>query len=255
MRFDIQRANFWKRISALLFDFIIAAIVVVGIATLMSSILNYDKYYSMVEDARNDVALKYGLSLDISQEDYESFTEEQKENYTKANEEFSQDTRVVYGYTMMVNLALIIASVSVLLSSLILEFAVPAFLKHGRTLGKKIFGLAVIRTNGVKMSGQAHFIRSMIGKCTIETLVPLYVIILMILGQLGIVGIIVLILFLGLEIFAVCYTKTRSTIHDLVSDTVVVDMESQEIFDSEEELIAFKTRLHEELVSKDSYYQ
>ena len=56
-----------------------------------------------------------------------------------------------------------------------------------------------------------------------------------------------------LEIFTIATTRTRSTIHDLVSDTVVVDMASQMIFDSEEELIAYKTRIHEEEVNKREY--
>ena len=130
---------------------------------------------------------------------------------------------------------------------------VPICFKHGRTLGKKIFGLAVIRTNGVKLGGQAHFIRAIIGKYTIETMVPVYILLMIIFGTLGITGTLVLLLLLGLELFTVFTTKTRSTIHDLISDTVVVDYNSQMIFDSEEELIAYKTRIHEEEANKREY--
>lgn len=110
-----------------------------------------------------------------------------------------------------------------------------------------------MRTNGVKLGGQAHFIRSIIGKYTMETMVPVYIFLMIIFGNLGVIGTALLILILLLEIFTMCYTKTRSTIHDLVSDTVVVDMASQMIFESEEELIAYKTRIHEEEVNKREY--
>ena len=72
-------------------------------------------------------------------------------------------------------------------------------------------------------------------------------------GNLGVVGTVLLILILVLEIFTMCYTKTRSAIHDLVSDTVVVDFQSQMIFESEDELIAYKTRIHEEEANKKEY--
>ncbi len=253
MRFDIQKADFWKRISAFLFDFIILGIVVVGIAAAMSAILNYDKYYNMVDEAKNEICEKYGVKLDVSEEEFNKLSDEQKQAYTDADREFSKDSRVVVGYQMMSNLALVITSVSVIVSFALLELVVPILLGHGRTLGKKIFGLAVVRTNSVKMSGQAHFARSMVGKCTIEALVPAYLILMILFGVLGIVGTVVLVLFAILEIFTLCYTKTRSAIHDLISDTVVVDMASQMIFESEEELIAYKTKLHAEEAFRKEY--
>ena len=86
-----------------------------------------------------------------------------------------------------------------------------------------------------------------------ETMVPIYLFIMFFFGSIGILGPLVIILLLGLNVFTVFYTKTRSTIHDLVSDTVVVDMASQMIFESEEELIAYKTKIHEEEVNKREY--
>ncbi len=253
MRFDIQKADFWKRISAFLFDFIILGMVVVGIAAAMSAILDYDKYYNMVDEAKNEICERYDINLDITEEELAALTDEQRQAYTDADREFANDSRVIVGYQMMSNLALVIVSVSVIISFALLEFAVPIFFGHGRTLGKKIFGLAVVRSNSVKMSGQAHFVRSMVGKCTIEALVPAYLILMILFGALGIVGTVVLILFAILEIFTLCYTKTRSTIHDLISDTVVVDMASQMIFESDEELIAYKTKLHADEAFKKEY--
>ena len=48
-------------------------------------------------------------------------------------------------------------------------------------------------------------------------------------------------------------SKTNATIHDKLSQTVVVDMQSQMIFNTEQEMRAYKARLHEEQVKKQPY--
>ena len=82
---------------------------------------------------------------------------------------------------------------------------------------------------------------------------PLYILLLSVIGMLGVMGIILDVIILVLQIFSLIRSGNRSAIHDLVSDTVVVDMASQMIFESEEELIAYKTKLHEEEVNKQEY--
>ena len=52
-----------------------------------------------------------------------------------------------------------------------------------------------------------------------------------------------------LQIGVMIATKTNSSIHDLLSDTVVVDFACQQIFDTEEELIAYKQAQHEKEVN------
>ncbi len=253
MRFDIQKADIWKRLSAFMFDSIMIIMVAIGVAAILSSFLSYGKHYDTMKEAEAAYSEKYGIDLDIAPEEYEKLTDEEKARYEAADAEFSKDEKVIYAYNMLLNFSLIILTMSLLIAFIALELVVPIFFKDGRTLGKKIFGLAVMRTNGVRLSGQAHFIRSIIGKYTMETMVPVYILLMILFGNLGIIGTVLLILFLALEVFTVFYTKTRSTIHDLISDTVVVDMASQMIFDSEEELIAYKTALHEEEVNRAGY--
>ena len=62
----------------------------------------------------------------------------------------------------------------------------------------------------------------------------------MLLRFLGIVGTITLILLLILEVVVLLVTKTNSSIHDLLSDSVVVDAHSQKIFDSLEQLAEYE---------------
>ena len=253
MRFELQRADFWKRISAFLFDIIIFGILFMGVATAMSAILDYDKYLDIVEQVEMEYVEKYGINPDITDEEFAALTDEEKEPYLECDRKRQQDERLIIAYNILIDFAVAIISVSILVASVVLELVVPIFLKNGQTLGKKIFGLAVIHTNGVRLRGQAHFIRSIIGKCAMETMIPAYLILMVLFGNLGIVGAAVLGLILILQIAVIASTKTRSAIHDLISDTVVVDFQSQMIFENADELIAYKTRLHEEEVNKKEY--
>jgi predicted acyltransferase len=63
----------------------------------------------------------------------------------------------------------------------------------------------------------------------------------------------VLFLILVLQIGIMAATSTNSAIHDCLASTVVVDMATQMIFDTEEELLAFKKELHEKEVEAKPY--
>ena len=253
MKTDIQKADFWKRISAFLFDIVMILVVVIGVAGLMSTVLGYDEHFSVIETVENEYAEKYGINPNITAEEYEALTEEEKDVYRACDKERAKDQRLIIAYDMVINMSFAIVSTSIVIAYLLMEFTVPLFFKNGQTLGKKIFGLAVVHTNAVRIGGQAHFIRSVIGKCTIEVLVPVFLLLMVYFGNLGIVGLAVAVLLAILQLFVICSTKTRSAIHDLISDTVVVDMATQEIFASVDELMAYKNKLHEEMVSRQDY--
>ena len=253
MRFEVQRADFWKRISAFLFDIILLGIVIVGAAALLSAVLRYDEHLEVVQQVENEYSEKYGTKLNITEEELAELSEEELAAYKECDAARKKDQRLIVGYSMIKNIGFAIVSFGIIIGYVIMELIVPIFFKNGQTLGKKAFGLGVVHTNGVRLHGQAHFIRTIIGKCLIECLVPVYFILMIFFGSLGIVGIIVLVLMMGLQVFTVASTKTRSAIHDLISDTVVVDMASQMIFENADELIAYKTKIHEEMVSKKDY--
>ena len=253
MGHELQRADFWKRLSAFMFDTMMIILAAVGIAAIMSLFMNYEEHYNTIETIEAECAAKYGINTDLTAEEYEQLSEEEKQRYLEADAEFGSNPLVADAYNKLLTLTLLTITFSLLIAYVGLEFVVPIFLKHGRTLGKKIFGLAVMRTNGVKLDGQAHFIRSVIGKYTMETMVPVYIILMIIFGNLGPIGTLMLIAFLILEIAVYATTRTRSTVHDLVSDTVVVDMASQMIFESYDDLMAYKTKLHEEEANKKEY--
>lgn len=253
MIYDLQKASMWKRISAALFDFIIWGIVVVGLATLLSVISGYDDYNNDLQAAYDKYEQKYGIEFETTYEEHESQTEEWRANYDAAYNELIADEDAVYAYNMVFNLSLLISTFAILFAYLILEFAIPMFLGNGQTLGKKIFGLGVMRTDGVKVIGPLMFIRTVLGKFTIETMIPCIIIVLIFFNAIGIVGPIIIGLILLVQVVLMIKTKTNSMIHDVLAKTVVIDVASQMIFDSEEALIAYKTKAHAEQAARQTY--
>ena len=254
--YDFQKANMWKRISAWLFDFILLITVLTMVAIPISYIFGYDEKIDAIDSIENEYReemIADGLDPDISAADFEKLPESEKERYREVDRRRAKDERLGVGYAIISNIIVTMVFVSILAAYVILELIVPILLKNGQTVGKKIFGLAVVHSNCVKFRGQAHFIRAVIGKCVIETMVPVFLAMMVLFGNLGIVGIVVLALILILQIYAVASTKTHSAIHDLISDAVVVDFASQMIFESHEELMEYKNRLHAEAVSKTDY--
>ncbi len=251
---DLQKAGLSKRLAAYMLDAILLIVLVTGIAALLSGVLQYQSYMETFYDGYDRYQKEYGVNFGISQEEYDKLTPEQKENFDAATEALNKDEAFLYAYNMMTNLLLVIITASILLGYLILEFLIPLKLGNGQTVGKKIFGLAVMRTDCVKISPVILFIRTILGKYTIETMVPVMIILMILIGQLGLLGTVILGLILLTQVIMLIATHTNSLIHDLLASTVVVDMASQMIFGSELERIAYKQRMQEEKAARQAYF-
>ena len=241
MSFSLQKASFWKRISAYLFDTVLLTVLIMGIAILANTVLKVDTYIEKLNAYRTQYATELDIDLDISDEEFQSMTEEEKtaydEKYSQLNEAMAKDKKVQSVNVQIITRVLVGVTISVLIADLAYYFVIPLCFKHGRTLGKKMFGLAVVRSNGVKVSTPVFFIRSMIGLYGIETMFPIMLIVMRLLGILGSIAFIMIGLLGILQIVVMIVSQTNSCIHDLLTDTVVVDFASQKIYETENDLI------------------
>lgn len=253
MIYDLQKASLWKRIAAWLFDSILVSILVVGVAFLLSTLLNYNRYSDGVNQSYEQYESAYGVTFDITQEEYLSWSEEKRQQYDVAYEALISDEAAMYNYNMVVNLSMVIASLSLLLAITALEFVVPLFLKNGQTLGKKIFGLCLVRSDCVKINNLQLFARTLLGKTAIETMLPVYIILMLFWGIIGLGGTILLLALLLAEIICLIATRRNAALHDLLAGTAVVDRNSQTIFETTEDLIECQKRVHAERAAKQDY--
>ncbi len=242
MDFSLQKANPWKRISAFLFDAICLSILAVGFGTLISLLTGYSGKTEKMNAAFSRYEQEYGVTFSITEETYEQYSEEEKAKYDAAYAALTADKEAMILYQQVVNLMLIMVTFSLLAAFLILEFIVPLKMGHGRSFGKKIFGLAVTDTDSVKLKSAALFVRSILGKYTIETMIPAYVIMMLFLNTAGLFGTILLLALLVIQIVMYFSTQTRSLLHDKLASSVVVDYASQMIFETREDMIEAKSK-------------
>ena len=249
--YDLQKAGMWKRISAALCDLIALGIVVVGLALLLSAILGYDGHASELEDISESYETEYNVDFDISESDYEKLSEDEKAQYKLAMDAFSKDGDANYIYNLLVNLTFVMITLSILVAFLLLELLVPLLFGNGQTLGKKVFGVAVMREDGVKLAPMLLFTRAILGKYTVETMIPVFVVLMIYWGMIGILGTLLVLGLLILQMVLPALTRERRALHDILAHTVAVDYASQMIFDSPEAMLEYKQRIHAEQVEAE----
>lgn len=253
MTLDIQKANFWKRIAAWIFDLLLTATLAVGFGFALSSMLGYDGYSQTMEQAYDKYETQYGIVFDVTREEYEAMTDAQKETYDAAYDALIADEEAMKAYNMMISLSLVITTCGILLAVLIWELIVPMLLKNGQTLGKKIFGLCLVRNDGVKMTNVQLFARTVLGKYAVETMIPVCLLLMLFWGTGGILALAVLAGLLIAQLLCLIISRNNSAIHDFIAATVVVDMASQTIFNSTEELIAYQKKVAADRAARQPY--
>lgn len=250
MIYDLQKAGIWKRISALIFDVILVAMLSVGFMYLISAVTGYDGYNNKLGECYSKYEKQYGVKFNVTLSEYEKLSEEELGKYNDAYNALISDNEAMKTYGMVINLTLLITSLGIFCAMAVLDVGVPLFLKNGQTLGKKIFGICVMRTDGVKLGTVSLLIRSLLGKYTVETMVPVLIGLMIYFNTVGLTGTVILALLLILQLVLMEVTKTNSVIHDILAGTVVVDMSSQMIFNSQTEMIEYKKKLAAEEAAK-----
>ena len=240
MMYDLQKASLLKRASAFLLDFILLVVLATGVGMVVSAITGFDTYNDALGQRQAQYEQQYGVSFDLSQSEFAELTEEEQKKLTDAYDELAKDPDFIYNYNMVINLSLTIVSTSLLVAYLALEFVVPLLFGNGQTVGKKIFGIAVMKLSGIKVDAVSLFVRTLL-------------LLMMLWGAIGMVGPLVIGAILVTEIVFMITSHTNAMIHDKLAQTVAVDMQSQMIFASEAELLAYKAKAHEEMVKKQSY--
>lgn len=258
MIYDLQKGSLLKRASAFLLDGILLVILITGFAFAFSAIFRYNHYVDIYTAALDRYSEQFNIDLSNVPEE-SSLTEEEKAVYYDAWDAMNEDTEMIKAFNMMIAIIVMELSFSIIISYMLLEFMIPMILKNGQTVGKKIFGLGVMRTNGVRVRGVSLFIRTFLGKCVIETMVPAMIVAMVlfsasgIMPSVGMFGPIVIVCLFVAQVILVFWTKKHMMIHDLLSDCIVVDLGSQMIFDSEQARIDYITKKDAEEAARSPY--
>ncbi|MBQ8266840.1 MAG: RDD family protein [Clostridia bacterium] len=250
---NLQKASFGKRIIAAIFDGILISIIAVGLIALFSGVFKSDSYLNKVNAAYAKYESQYGIEFQITSQQYEELSEQEKADWDTAYEALLDDEDAIYAYNMYINLTLLITTFSILISVIIIDFVVPLFFGNGQSLGKKIFGIALMHKEGIRVSNIQLFARAVLGKFALELMIPIYIIMMIFFNSIGVISIVILFVLLVIEIICLIISHTNSLLHDVLAGTVAVDMASQRIFESREALIEYTKKLHAEQANKSTY--
>lgn len=253
MKYDLHKASFAKRLGAFLIDFIILLLIIVALAPLFSSVFGYADALNQYKGLQKEYEEEYDVKFGLSQAEYNALSDEDKSRYNEVDRLLKEDHRFVDLYSKILKRVILVVFLSILISFIILELIIPLIFKNGQTLGKKFLGLGVMRTDGVRITHLQVFVRSVLGKFTIETMFPLFLLVFVLFGLMGGIGKFIIVALFIMQIAIMIATKTNSLIHDIFAVTVVVDLQKQKIFDSEAELIEFKKRAAEQKAKEQPY--
>lgn len=253
MTVDIQKASFWKRISAFMLDAIVMVILAVGCGAALSGALRFSEYNEKVQAAYTQYEEDYGISFELTQEEYETMLPEERARFDEAYDALIADQEAMYAYNMTIYLSMLITTMGILIAVILLEFVGPMMLGNGQTLGKKVFGLGVMRVDSVRLTTIQLFIRTFLGKFTIEIMIPILLALALFFNIIGPVGLIVLGGILLLQVILLGISKTNSAIHDHLAGTVVIDIASQRIFDTTDDMIEYKKKIAAEKAARQAY--
>lgn len=273
---SLQKADIWKRISAFLCDATCIIFLSLAMVLLLTLVTGLNNHAATMNDRRESIIKEAGYVLPdevpegneeggensipkeniypSSNEDVENLSGEALERYKATDKKIRTDEIYVKEFTLFVSISLIIITFSILISFLIFEFTIPLLLKNGQTLGKKVFGVAVMRADGVKITPSLLFLRAIVCKFTLETMVPVMALIAAAIFQWWIMAGILIVGILVLQAVLLFFTKERTTIHDTCTYTVTVDMGSQKIFDTVEEKAEYIARIQKEIAEDNRDY-
>ena len=253
MILDLQKASLLKRASAFLLDAILLVVLATGFFYIISVATGYEQHRLVVAEATERISQEYGVTAEMTSKSYEELTEAEIAAINAADKALQSDAAACRAYAMVANLSTLIVSLGLLLAFVLLEFVVPLLFGNGQTLGKKIFGIAVMHIQGVKLGHVALFTRTVLGKYAVETM-PLALSALYLISGLGSpVFLLIGAALLLVQLIVVIVSHENALLHDKMAVTVTVDLASQMIFDTYDQLLEYKKKMHAEKAASQPY--
>lgn len=232
--YTIQKASFFKRVVAFIFDMICVMFLFVAVENLVSHpIVNAAYNYEELDHRYEEKLVEHGIGYFDEKDDNKFKLNEIPEGETDYDwTSFRKDEEALYLEGMVSNLNLFKLTLDALLSELIIFCIVPLILKNGQTLGKKLMHLGLISTNEVKVRSWNVFARYAIGIFALETMISFFFFTFFIIP-----------LPLLLTVVFAISSKRGMALHDYIGGTIVIDMNNTVILDTVEER---KKRIQEE---------
>ena len=221
--YTIQKASFFKRTLAFLFDLMIAFFLFTGIEYfVMHPILNAAWSYDQLEDQYEGKLVEYGIGHYDEKTNEFVYNEMPEKGYDYT--EFNKDEEAIKLQNKLSTLNLFSLTMDFMLSEFLVFCLVPLILKNGQTFGKKLLKLALVSTNEVRVAGWNVFARYAIGIFAFETMINMFF-----------VSFFIIPLPLIVSVIMALVSKKGMALHDHIGGTIVVDLNNTIILDTVDE--------------------
>lgn len=220
MNNTLQKVPVYKRLFALILDWIFIAILIFTCVTPMSLLMKVGEYSEKFDYYYSEYEKKYGVKFDLTEEQFNAMTEEELKLYAEAYNALNSDAEANAAHHALFKRMLGSIELSLLAAYLVMDVLFPLMLKNGQTPGKRIFNLAVVRTDDEPVSMLTILSRTTIGKFTVETAIPALVVSSLLMGSFNLLGFLYAVVILVANI--VLLVKKNKVLHDVLADTMVV---------------------------------
>lgn len=203
---------FFKRLGAYFIDILIVTIISVSISSIKSINYQYESY--------NDL---YNEMVDVTEKFQNKEIEEEEYNKKLTNLNYKIDKNSTL--TTFISIACIIG-----------YFVIFAYSQNGRTIGKRVFKLQVVKNNEGNLNLVNYFLRSLVLNNLFFTIVRLISIMSMNKGtyitSMNILNSVQLIVQI-LIVVSLLMSKEGRGIHDYIAGTKVIDLKNNDIIEGE----------------------
>lgn len=216
-----------KRTGAFLIDFLLTVVIAILVSFPAKAIASYDSAVENMDSAFEAIASRHGVSIDITNEQYAAFTEEELAAWEAAFTEIADNEQAMDLYNKTVRLSMTLTYVCLIVGVLVVEIGFPFYFANGQTPGKKIFGLRIEKKDGKPVGFSTLLIRSILGKLIIEYGIPVLFYFNLVYGA-GVSAASVGFLMLATaQLMSFFLTEDRRVIHDFLASTHVVKLDNQ----------------------------
>lgn len=238
--FSIHIAPVSRRFGAGMFDLIILIIIATGLVLLCNCVFGYDSLFTQYEKDIERIEREYGISLDITGNEYAGLSEQQMRRYDEAYDALISETSITENYQKLIKTIVLSITIALFLAYTITDIVLPIVFREGRTLGKKLFGLCLISYNQVRVSNYQIVSRALLGKFAVETMVLAYSAVLLLFNKIGIAQLVLVTALFMAQVGFFLFGGNRRLLHDVLAQTVVADYATQKIYESYDSLLDAK---------------
>lgn len=231
--YNPTKAKLHYRIAGFILDTIVFIILLTGLLYLLSAITRYDKHSEALHNAWRDIG--YEIYNEETKE-YEIISEDDP-NFDYVMELYMDNETIANEEHFINSFSLNAPLISIVIALSLSEILMPLIFRNGQTIGMKCFHIGLLSNNNIAVKPMQVFIRGLLGKIVVLTLIPFmgifYAFFNVSGGFLG--TIIFLIVTIG-NIILLCASKKHIGFQDLLASVYPVDASQTIFYKTEKEL-------------------